>query len=226
MAGPRHCLSTIHWLSHLEVGSCHNGQAGHNSRENSLLLASFRLSGLAGWQESTVLNPWSQTPCLAHPTIPDALDFVDQWAPSRVRVKNGSRQEAMCSLPLALRKEAGEDEGCWFWRWRGAVAAHSLLSSVTLSLGTCWFLFPMFLAPRVPHFLAPSSSSFSCSLHDFQSLLHSACRHTLTCCMSPCGNPACHIIYLFNRKRLNHLISKLDIYRCIYWIVCLPSTPG
>lgn len=120
MAGPRHCLSTIHWLSHLEVGSCHNGgQAGHNSRENSLLLASFRLSGLAGWQESTVLNPWSQTPCLAHPTIPDALDFVDQWAPSRLRVKNGSRQEAMCSLPLALRKEAGEDEGCWFWRWRG-----------------------------------------------------------------------------------------------------------
>lgn len=126
-------------------------------------------------------------------------------------------------LTAGPQERGRRGRGALVLEMEGGGAAHSLLSSVTLSPGTGWFLFPMFLAPHASHFLTPSSSSsFSCSLHDFRSLLHSACRHTLTCCMSPCGNPACHIIYLPTRKQLNHLISKLDICRCIYWIVCLP----
>lgn len=111
-------------------------------------------------------------------------------------------------------KEDGEDEACWSWRRRQAVTAPPCCRLSHRAQGLAGSDFQCFAS----HFLAPSSSSFSCSLHDFRSLLHSACRHTLTCCMSPCGNPACHIIYLFNRKRLNHLMSRLDISRCIYWI--------
>lgn len=62
----------------------------------------------------------------------------------------------------------------------------------------------------------PPPFSFTRSLHAFLSLLSSACRHTLTCCMSPCGNPACHLSIYLKETRFNLLIAERGIYWCIF----------
>lgn len=136
---------------------------------------------------------------------------------------------------IGLRREMGrivlftagpQGKGGGGWRmlvmevWGGYVmpqAAQPLLLSVTPSTGTLLFLFSSCFSPHTVS-LFPSFS-FSYSLHAFQSLLSSACRHTLTCCMSPCGNPACHLSIYLKETRFNLLIAEPGIYWCIF-IVC------
>lgn len=80
-------------------------------------------------------------------------------------------------------------------------------------------LFPVFLSTH----LLSLSLSLSLLLYlslalcmPFPSLLSSACRHTLTCCMSPCGNPACHLSIYLKETRFYRLIAEPGIYRCIF----------
>lgn len=143
------------------------------------------------------------------------------WLDREHRLVWGERWDVLCSLPLALREKEVEGGGCWLWRCGGGYvmpqAAQPLLLSVTPSTGTLLFLFSSCFSPHTVS-LFPSFS-FSYSLHAFQSLLSSACRHTLTCCMSPCGNPACHLSIYLKETRFNLLIAEPGIYWCIF-IVC------
>lgn len=123
---------------------------GHDWRENYSLRASFRLADLAGkrcneWRWALEVQGAINTPCLAHSTVPDALDFVD-----RVEADWGGRlvpDKRRCALYCwASGKRKERMRGFGYGDGGGAVAAHSPLSSVTLSPGTCWLLFP----PRLP----------------------------------------------------------------------------
>lgn len=125
-AGLGRCLSTIHWLLHLEAGSCHyGGQVGHN-----LLPGEFQV-GWFGWMAGKHRDKWRWAlemrsainapppPCsFNHPQRSGFCGPVGaELRLIRLGVRNGVRQEVLCSLLLALRKRGG---GGWLWRWGGA----------------------------------------------------------------------------------------------------------
>lgn len=129
----------------------------------------------------------------------------------RLGAQNGVRREMG---HIVLFTAALQERGGGGWRKLVMEVGERVLclrqqQSVTLSTGTHCFSFPVcFSLHTLTTVSRPPSFSFSCSLHDFPSLLSSACRHTLTCCMSSGGDPACHLsIYL------------MDLLMHIYWIV-------
>lgn len=151
--------------------------------------------------------------------VPDALDCLDQCVAGR----------GWSDWERSVRREMGRivlftagPSGKGSWRVEevgygvgGGVmpqAAQPLLSSVTPSTGTLSPSLFLFSTVSLHTLSLPPSFSFSCSLHAFPSLLSSACRHTLTCCMSPCGNPACHLSIYLKETRFNLLIAEPGIY--------------
>lgn len=132
--------------------------------------------------------------------------------------------DVLCSLLKAPQGSGGS----WLWNWdvgeKGGLCCASGSTSPAVVRHTKHrdffsysVLSPLTHTYRHRHtalWLRPPSL-FSRSVHAFLSLLSSACRHTLTCCMSPCGNPACHLsIYL--KKAVQFFIAEPGIYKCIF----------
>lgn len=154
------------------------------------------------------------------------------WSDWEQRMVRGERWEALCSLLLAPREGEVEGGGSCLWKCGGGGvsprAAQPLLSSVTPSTGTvslslsfsfCSSLSQFLLSsvshhtPTYRHRRSPLLLSLSLALcMPFPSLLSSACRHTFTCCMSPCGNPACHLSIYLKETRFNLLMAERGIY--------------
>lgn len=148
--------------------------------------------------------------------MPDALACVDQctaglgWSDWENR--GGVRRDGTCRALYCWPSGEGRwRKWRWWWGYVTPWAAQPLLSTVTLSTGTLFLISSDSLHSPTTVTLPPSFS-FTCSLHAFPSLLSSACRHTLTCCMSPCGNPACHLSIYLKETRFNLLIAEPGIY--------------
>lgn len=134
----------------------------------------------------------------------------------------GERWDILCSLPPPLRERAGERSWLWRW-WEGdllCLRQHSPCCRLShwaqgLFLPLCFSFLVSLHTSTVPLSLS-LPPFFSFSLHAFLSLLSSACRNTLTCCMSPFGNPACHLSIYLKETRFILLIAEPGIYWCIF----------